>query len=226
MWALTLTEKTLNLTGELYRYLLKCSLREPAALQRLREAASSYPETPRLQISPDQAQFIAFLIPLMNAKKTLDIGTFMGYSALAVALALPEDGKVITCDQSAHFPSIGQPFWESAGVAHKIELIISSASELLEQLLDAGQQSQFDFIFIDADKLNNEQYYEKTLQLVRPGGLIAIDNVLWYGQVIDENDQKPSTQAIRAFNEERLHDARVDLTMLPVGDGLTLTRKL
>jgi predicted O-methyltransferase YrrM len=219
-----MSAETLNLKPNLYHYLQKMSLREPELLRELRAQThelSAY----RMQISPEQGQFMGLLIELLDARKTLDIGTFTGYSALAVAMALPSDGKVIACDLDVDWTRIAQAFWERAGVADKIELHLAPAADTLQQLLDQGEGETFDFAFIDADKLNYEDYYEKSLALLRPGGLVAIDNVLWGGAVADSTVNDESTQAIRALNEKIVADQRVTISMLPIGDGLTLARK-
>lgn len=178
-----------------------------------------------MQISPEQGQLMALLVQLMGAKKTLELGVFTGYSALAVALALPADGQVIACDVSADYTAIAQRYWQMAGVAHKIDLRLGPALETLDQLRVEGHVESFDFAFIDADKRNYDSYYEKSLQLVRPGGLIAIDNVLWSGRVADPTVQDNRTQRIRALNEKIYQDPRVSLSLLPIADGLTLAVK-
>jgi predicted O-methyltransferase YrrM len=216
--------ESINLTPALYAYLQKVSLREPDVLKKLREEThklSNY----NMQISPEQGQFMALLMELMGGKKTLDIGTFTGYSALAVALAIPSQGKVITCDVSEEWTTIAKKYWQLAGVENKVQLKVAPALETLQQLLDEGEAESFDFAFIDADKLNYSNYYEKSLALLRRGGLIAVDNVLWDGQVADEHYQDESTKAIRALNEKICHDERVSVSMIPIGDGLTLARK-
>ena len=219
-----MSTKTINLTPALYEYLLKVSLREPEILQELRK--ETYQSTNfNMQISPEQGQFMALLIQLLGARKTLDIGTFTGYSALVVALALPSDGKVIACDVNEEWTNVAKRFWKQAGMADKIELRIAPALDTLQNLIDTGEASTFDFAFIDADKANYAEYYEKSLQLLRRGGLVAIDNVLWDGDVADPTINDASTRAIRALNLKLLKDERVTLSMLPVGDGLTLARK-
>lgn len=219
-----MSTKTLNLTPGLYEYLLSTSLREQPVLQALRE--ETYRSTDfNMQISPEQGQFMALLMELLGARKTLDIGTFTGYSALAVALALPMDGKVIACDVNAEWTAIAKQFWQKAGMADKIELRLAPALETLQGLLDQGEASTFDFAFIDADKANYAEYYEKALQLLRRGGLIAIDNVLWGGDVANPTVNDASTRAIRALNKKLLLDERVTISLLPIGDGLTLARK-
>ena len=178
-----------------------------------------------MQIAPEQGQFMALLIELIGARKTLELGTFTGYSAAAVALALPNDGKVITCDIDETTAKVAQQFWEQAGVAHKIDLRLGPAVQTLDELLTQRQADTFDFAFIDADKENYAVYYEKCLQLVRKGGLIAIDNTLWSGAVADNQNQEKTTLAIRALNEMIYHDQRVSLSLVPIADGLTLARK-
>jgi predicted O-methyltransferase YrrM len=178
-----------------------------------------------MQINPEQAQFMQMLVQILGATKTLEVGVFTGYSALAIALALPPEGKVTACDVNEEWTSIGKEFWEEAGVAHKIDLHIAPAVETLDQLVTGGQQGTYDFAFIDADKTNYDRYYESALVLVRNGGLIALDNVLWHGKVIDPSVNDPDTNAIRSINEKIYGDRRVSLSMIPIGDGLTLARK-
>lgn len=219
-----MSAETLNLTPRLYAYLQQHSLREPEVLGKLREETrhlSNY----KMQISPEQGQFMSLLMQLLNARKTLDIGTFTGYSALVVALVLPGDGKVISCDLSDEWTGIARKYWRQAGVEEKIDLRLAPAASTLQTLLDNGEAGSFDFAFIDADKINYADYYEKSLALLRPGGLIAVDNVLWGGDVADPKVNDESTAAIRALNEKVLRDERVTISMLPVGDGLTLARK-
>jgi predicted O-methyltransferase YrrM len=175
-----------------------------------------------MQIAPEQGQLMAFLVQLIGARKTLEIGVFTGYSSLVVALALPEDGKVVACDTSQEFTAIARHYWQKAGVTNKIDLHLAPAIETLDQLLSSGQANTFDFAFIDADKSNYDNYYERALQLVRPGGLIAIDNVLWSGSVADPEVQDTRTKAIRALNQKLHQDERITLSLIPIADGLTL----
>ncbi len=211
----------LALNDQSYNYLLDTSLRETEVAQRLREATANLPNG-GMQISPNQGQFMALLVQLMGAKKTLEIGVFTGYSALVVALALPDDGKIIACDISAEWTSIGRRYWAEAGVNHKIDLRLAPAVATLDALLADGQAATFDFVFIDADKTNYDNYYERALQLVRKGGLIVFDNTLWYGKVADENEQDDDTVALRALNKKLQADERIFMSQIPVGDGVTL----
>ena len=179
----------------------------------------------RMQVSPEQGAFMQLLVKLLGARWTLEVGTFTGYSALVVAEALPDDGRVIACDVSEEWTSVGRPFWERAGVADKIDLRLKPAVDTLEELIASGDAGSFDFAFIDADKVNYDAYYERCLTLLRRGGVIGIDNVLWGGRVADERVRDDDTRAIRALNAKVNTDDRVDATMLPIGDGLTLAVK-
>ncbi|MDZ7963511.1 MAG: class I SAM-dependent methyltransferase [Nostoc sp. DedSLP03] len=217
-------KQSIGLDKQLYNYLLSVSLREPEILGKLRQETANHPRS-GMQISPEQGQFMSLLVQLIGAKKTLEVGVFTGYSSLSVALALPPDGKIIACDVSEEFTAIARRYWQEAGVADKIDLQLAPALETLDRLLATGQAETFDFAFIDADKENYDGYYERSLQLVRPGGLIAIDNVLWSGQVADEQNQDESTQAIRALNKKLHHDERITLSLVPIADGLTLAIK-
>ncbi|RCJ42529.1 SAM-dependent methyltransferase [Nostoc minutum NIES-26] len=219
-----MTTHTLELEPLLYNYLLSLCLREPEILTQLRQETTQHPMG-RMQIAPEQGQLMALLVQLMGAKKTLDVGVFTGYSSLVVALALPTEGKVVACDVSEEFTAIARRYWQQAGVADKIELHIAPALETLDRLLAAGEAETFDFAFIDADKSNYDNYYERSLQLVRPGGLIAIDNVLWSGRVADPQVQDNRTKKIRAFNHKLHQDQRVSLSLVPIADGLTLALK-
>jgi caffeoyl-CoA O-methyltransferase len=185
----------------------------------LREATRDHPHA-GMQISPDQGQLMALLVRLMGARRTIEIGVFTGYSALAVALALPPDGRILACDISEEFTAIGRPFWQRAAVAQKIDLVLAPAMATLDARAAGGEAGTYDFAFIDADKVNYDGYYERCLQLVRAGGLIAVDNVLWSGRVAG-----PAQDALQRFNRKLHADERVDLSLLPVGDGLTLARK-
>jgi caffeoyl-CoA O-methyltransferase len=212
------------LTPEVYQYYQMHTLRPHLILDDLRQETLKMYDA-QMQICPEQGAFMQMMIKMLGAKKTIEIGTFTGYSALCVALALPNDGKLIACDTSEEWTNIAQKYWQEAGVAHKIELKLAPAIQTLQALLDAGQAGTFDFIFIDADKENYLNYYEAALKLIRVGGIVAIDNVLWYGRVADSNNNAPSTIAIRQLNDHILNDSRVDISMLPIGDGLTLAMK-
>ena len=215
---------TLNLTPELLDYLHEHGLREPPVLAVLRAATARLPEAV-MQISPEQGQFMAFLLRLMGAKRVLEIGTFTGYSTLWLASALPEDGQVITCDCNREWTDMARQYWERAGLAHRITLHLGDARETLKTLQDAGKSDTYDFAFIDADKVNYDAYYQACLTLVRPGGLIAIDNTLWGGAVIDPDATDPDTEAIRRLNRKVRDDQRVEMVMVPIGDGVTLVRR-
>ncbi|MBF2080341.1 MAG: class I SAM-dependent methyltransferase [Synechococcales cyanobacterium T60_A2020_003] len=219
-----MSNKTLTVDDRLYDYLLSVSVREPEVLRQLREETTHHPMR-QMQIAPEQGQFMAMLVKLIGAKKTLEIGVFTGYSSLVVALALPPDGQIIACDVSEDYTAIARRYWERAGVAHKIDLRIAPAVKTLDQLIAEGQSNQFDFAFIDADKSGYDDYYERSLQLVRPGGLIAIDNVLWSGRVADPQEMDNRTNNIRALNAKLYADERIDLSLVPIADGLTLARK-
>lgn len=216
--------KFLTLNERLYEYLQAVSLREPDILRRLRDETSALPMA-QMQIAPEQGQFLALLVQLMNASKTLEVGVFTGYSSLCVALALPADGSVVACDVSEEWTRIARRYWAAAGVADKITLRLAPALETLDELIADGQAETFDFAFIDADKTNYESYYERALTLIRIGGLIAVDNVLWSGRVADAGEQEPDTLALRAFNQQLRQDERVALSMIPIADGLTLALK-
>lgn len=207
----------------LYRYILSNSLQESDILAQLREETAQLPQA-RMQISPDQGQFMALLVRSIQAKKALEVGVFTGYSSLCVANALPPDGKLIACDVSEEYTAIAHRYWAMANVSDKIELHLAPAINTLDRLLK-DQAETFDFAFIDADKGNYANYYDRVLQLVRPGGLIAIDNVLWSGRVADETNQDKITNTIRAFNTKVAQDDRVWVSLLPIADGLTLALK-
>lgn len=216
---------TIILDEKLREYLLNSSVKESEILRELREETAQM-EYSAMQISPEQGSFMAFLVGLINGKRTLDIGVFTGYSSLVVALALPEDGYVTACDINTEWTDIARKYWKLAQVEDKIDLRIAPALETLDELLTDGYRGTYDFSFIDADKINYQQYYERSLELVRSGGLIAIDNVLWSGRVIDDHSGDPNTEAIREFNKKLYQDERVSISMVPIGDGLTLACKL
>jgi predicted O-methyltransferase YrrM len=219
-----MSRKTTAVTDELYDYLVDVSVRESDVLKRLRDETGRL-EKASMQISPEQGQFMNLLVGLMGARTALEIGTFTGYSALCVASALPDDGQLIALDVDEEWPSFGRRYWAEAGVAHKIEFRAGRASETLSQLIAEGREGDFDFVFIDADKRGLDDYYEKSLRLVRSGGLIAVDNTLLSGKVADANVYDDVTMAIRGFNAKVIDDGRVSLSLVPIGDGLTLLRK-
>ena len=219
-----MSNQTISITDSIYKYLCENSLREDETLSSLR--AYTYRMQQRnMQISPEQGQFMQLLIKLMGAKNTIEIGVFTGYSSLCVALALPLDGKIIACDISTKYTDIAEKYWKDANVRDKIDLRIGPALDTLQKLIDKGLSNTFDFSFIDADKINYDNYYELSLKLLRPGGLIAIDNVLWSGDVVDERINDIDTESIRSLNKKIYIDKRVDVSILPIGDGLTLALK-
>ena len=218
--------RTEFLSEQLYDYVCKISLRETSLQRELREETHRLlPERARMQIGPDQGQFMQLLVRLIDAKRCVEVGVFTGYSALTVALALPEGGTLVACDISEEYTALARRYWKSAGVAEKIQLRIAPAVQTLDNLLSEGAQGTFDFAFIDADKTQYDAYYERCLGLLRPNGLIAIDNVYWSGRVADPNEQDEDTTALRALNAKIGRDERVDVAMLPIGDGVTLVRK-
>jgi predicted O-methyltransferase YrrM len=219
-----MSTKTLNLTPALREYLLAHTVHEHPVLCELRLATQQMRQF-EMQISPEQGQFMRLLIELIAAKKTLEIGTFTGYSALAVALALPADGEVIACDINPEWAAMAQTYWEKADVADKIKMRLAPALDTCHELIQQNQTGTFDFVFIDADKNNYLFYYEAALTLLRPGGLIAVDNVLWDGEVANPGNQEKSTLSIRELNDLIYRDERVTMSMIPIGDGLTLARK-
>ena len=216
--------RTIPLNDALYAYLLSVSLREPEVMKRLREETQKMPRA-GMQISPEQGQFMTFLVELIGARRCVEIGTFTGYSALAVARALPPDGRLVACDVSKEYTARAKPFWKETGVEDRIDLRIAPAIDTLDKLLAQGEAGTYDFVFIDADKGNYLNYFQRTLDLLRQGGLVAVDNVLWSGAVADPTRDDDDTEAIRAFNRALAKDARVSLSMVPIGDGLTLALK-
>lgn len=219
-----MSPRTLDLTDRLYAYMLDVALREQPLQRRLREVTEGLPGA-SMQISPEQGQLMAFLVRLIGARRGIEVGTFTGYSALAVALALPEDGELICCDVNAETTAVARRFWAEANVASRIDLRLAPALDTLDALLVKGEEGKFDFVFIDADKGNYDAYYERALRLLRGGGLAMIDNVLWGGAVANPRDRDASTQAIRKLNAKIRDDQRVDMVLVPIGDGLTLVRK-
>ena len=219
-----MSNRSIGLDDPLYRYLLQVSLREHPILAALRDHTARLPEA-RFQIAPEQGQFMAWLARAIGARRFLEIGTFTGYSSLVMALALPADGEVVTCDVSREWTDIARGYWEQAGVAGRIRLELGPALETLTQLRAQGAEGSFDLAFIDADKTAYSAYFELCLALLRPGGIVLIDNTLWSGRVADPLEQDADTQAIRDFNQNLHEDERIDLSLVPIGDGLTLARK-
>ena len=219
-----MSRRTLTIDDRLYDYLLDVSVREPDVLRRLRERTAEMPRS-GMQISPEQGQFMALLVRLIGARRTLEVGTFTGYSTLCVASALGDTGEVVACDVNEEYAAVAREFWAEAGLDDRIDLRLAPALTTLDGLIDEGQIGTFDFAFIDADKTNQLAYYERCLELVRPGGLVAVDNTLWGGSVADPDDEEESTAAIRRFNAALHDDERVDLSLVPIGDGLTLARR-
>jgi predicted O-methyltransferase YrrM len=218
------TKKTIGISEELAAYVVEYGTREPDVLARLREETEALPQH-RMQIPPEQGAFLAILVELMGARRCIEVGTFTGYSSTAVALALPTDGRLICCDVSEEWTSVARKYWAEAGVGDKIDLRIGPAAETLDQLLEAGEEGAFDLAFVDADKSGYDGYYERLLRLVRPGGLIAFDNTLWGGAVLDQDTDDEDTRAIQALNAKLAGDERISICLLPVADGLTLARR-
>ena len=220
-----MSNQSIGLSDTLYQYLLANSVREPDILTKLRAETAQHPLV-NMQVSPEQGQLMGLLVQLIGAKKCLEVGVFTGYSSLVVALNLPDDGRLIACDVSDEFTSIATKYWQQAGVNDKIDLHIAPAIETLDRLLADGEAGTFDFAFIDADKNNYAAYYDRCFQLVRQGGLILVDNVLWYGKVADPAmSEDKRTQAIKHLNQQIYHDDRVQISLIPIGDGLTIARK-
>jgi predicted O-methyltransferase YrrM len=219
-----MTRQTISMTDNLYQYYLANSLREDPILNKLRVETSKL-STAKMQIAPEEGQFLAFLIKLLAGKKAIDIGVFTGYSSLVVAMAMSEQGKVIACDINEEWTRIAKKYWQLAGQETKIDLKLAPAVQTLKSLIADGQENTFDFIFIDADKKSYIDYYELSLKLLRPGGVIAVDNVLWGGRIADPSVQDEDTLAIRKFNDIVVHDSRISMSMLPIADGLTLVLK-
>ena len=219
-----MSSRTIEMSDALYAYMHRVSLRESDVQRRLREETAAL-EYSMMQISPEQGQLMRMLAGLIGARRAIEVGVFTGYSALSVALALPEDGELIACDVSEEWTAIARRYWMEAGVASRIRLEIAPATETLDALLAEGRAGDFDIAFIDADKTSYDGYYERCLELLRPGGLVLIDNVLWGGAVADEDNRTEDTLALRALNAKLRDDTRIELCMLPVGDGLTLARR-
>ena len=219
-----MSRKTIEIDDDLYDYLLRVSLRETEIMRRLRDETSVLPSA-NMQIAPEQAQLLGLLVELIGARRCLEIGTFTGYSTLAVAAALPADGTVVACDVSDEWTQIARRYWQEAGVLEKIDLRLAPAADTLQALVADGKAGTFDFALIDADKENYGRYYELCLELLRDGGLVAVDNVLWHGRVIDRSVADDETTAIRQLNSALCVDSRVSLSLVPIGDGMTLARK-
>ena len=215
---------TIGLSDELAAYVIKVGTREPEVLARLREETAALPQH-GMQIAPEEGAFLAMLVELTGARRCIEVGTFTGYSSTAVALALPEDGQLVCCDVSEEWTSRARKYWVEAGVADKIDLRVAPAAETLDQLLADGGHAAYDFAFVDADKTGYDGYYERLLRLVRPGGLIAFDNTLWGGAVLEQDAQDADTRAIQALNSKLADDERITLCLLPVADGVTLARR-
>jgi predicted O-methyltransferase YrrM len=219
-----MANRTITMTDPLYEYFASISLRESDVQRRLREETSQLSNA-SMQVAPEQGQFLGLLVQVLRAKRTLEVGVFTGYSSLATAQALPDDGRIIACDVNREWTDIARRYWREAGIDHKIDLRLGPAVQTLDRLIAEGQAGSFDFAFIDADKANYDSYYERALVLLRPAGLIAIDNVLWHGRPIDPSMQDADTQAIRAINAKLQQDQRVSLSLVPIGDGITLAFK-
>ena len=216
--------RAISMTDTLYQYLVEHSLRDHPVLRELREETAKLPKAV-MQVGADQGQFLALLARLVGARRCLEIGVFTGYSSLAVAMALPEDGTILALDVSEEWTAIARRYWKKAGVDHKIDLRLGPAMNTLDTLMSLRESGRFDMVFIDADKTSYLGYYERCIELVRPGGLIVVDNTLWSGRVADPTNKDTDTIALRAFNDALHHDERIDLALLPVGDGVTLARK-
>jgi predicted O-methyltransferase YrrM len=218
------SNRTLPLDDRTYEYLLAHSLREAPALALLRAETASHPKV-NMQIAPEQGQFMQMLVRLSGARRAIEVGVFTGYSSLAVMLAMPPDGRLLALDVSEEYTSIARRHWQAAGVADRIELVIAPAKDTLDARLAAGEADRYDFAFIDADKTGYLAYYERLMKLLRPGGLIVVDNTLWSGRVANPGERDADTVALREFNDVLHKDPRIELTLLPVGDGLTLARR-
>ena len=219
-----MTSRSLGLPDRIHDYVLRWGLDEPAILARLREETATHPHA-SMQISPEQGAVLALLVELLDARRCIEIGTFTGYSSLAVALAMPDDGRIICCDVSDEYTSVARRYWAEAGVADRVELRLGPALDSLDALLRDGAAGTFDLAFIDADKTGYLDYWDRCVELVRPGGVIALDNVLWGGSVADDDDDHASTRAIRAVNERVATDPRVRHVLLAIADGMTIARK-
>ena len=219
-----MANKTMGISDDLAAYVVKVGTREPDVLARLREETAAIPQH-NMQIAPEQGAFLALLVELIGARRCIEVGTFTGYSSTAVALALPEDGQIVCCDVSEEWTSLARRYWAEAGVSGKVDLRIAPATETLDQLVAGGQEATYDFAFVDADKAGYDAYYERLLRLIRPGGLIVFDNMLWGGDVLDTDPSDEDTKALQALNAKLARDERITLCLLPVADGVTLARR-
>lgn len=219
-----MANKTMGISDELAAYVVKVGAREPEILARLREETAAIPQH-GMQIAPEEGAFLALMVELIGARRCIEVGTFTGYSSTAIALALPQDGQLVCCDVSEEWTSLASKYWDEAGVADKIDLRIAPAAETLDQLLADGEEDAFDFAFIDADKAGYDGYYERLLRLVRRGGVIALDNTLWSGKVLNKDADDEDTRALQALNVKLADDERITLCLLPVADGVTLARR-
>jgi len=219
-----LSNRTLSIDDRIYDYLLSVSLKESEVLTQLRKETAAI-EFSEMQIAPEQGQFMALLVKLIGARRALEIGTFTGYSSICIASALPQDGELICCDDSEQWTAMALKYWQQAGLEDRINFKLGDAGKTLQALIDEGLAGTFDFIFLDADKQNYPLYYELSLELLRAGGLMAVDNTLWSGDVADPGNMEPGTRAIRRFNEMIMQDERVEISLVPIGDGLTLVHK-
>lgn len=220
-----MSNQTLSMTPDLYQYLLDTSLREPELLKQLREETAK-DEMARMQIAPEQGQFMSLLVKLMNARKIIEVGTFTGYSSIIMAMNMQRPAQMVCCDMDEKWTNMAKDYWQKAGVDDICDLRLAPANDTLDELLKSGEQGSYDLAFIDADKANYDDYFEKCLRLLRPGGLILVDNTLWGGSVIDHQKNDEDTMAIRAFNKKRQQDNRIQLSHLPIADGLTLCVKI
>ena len=219
-----MSNRTLSIDDRVYDYLLSVSLKESDLLKQLRAETAGI-EFSEMQIAPEQGQFMALLVKLIAARRALEIGTFTGYSSISIASALPQGGELVCCDDSDEWTLVAKKYWQQAGLEDRIDFRLGDAARTLQALIDEGQAGTFDFIFIDADKQNYPLYYELSLSLLRAGGLMAVDNTLWSGDVADPENMEPGTRAIRRFNEMLKQDERVEISLVPIGDGLTLVHK-
>jgi len=220
-----LSTHTIDIVDRLYAYMLDISLREQDVLRRLRDETAKHPMA-IMQISPEQGQLMQMLVRMLDAKNCIEVGVFTGYSSLVVALALPADGRIVACDISEDYTAVGEPFWKDAGVRGKIDLRIAPATETLDAMITAGETGDYDFAFIDADKPGYPEYFERCLSLLRVGGVIAVDNIFMDGNAADPDTTSENAQAMRKFNAMLKDDTRVELSLIPIGDGLTLARKV